>query len=516
MIASVDRLRRRLAAPVDAAGLVWFRVVFGLVVVWEMFRHLWRGRVTTYWVEPELLLPYWPFTFVRPLPEPWTTAHVLMVLLAGAAVAAGWRYRVYTWVSFVGFTWLFLLDQSRYLNHNYLVVLLSFVLCCVPAHRLWSVDARTGVAERSETVPAWTLWWVRFLIGVPYFFGGLAKINHDWLRGEPMRSWLARSTDYPIIGRWFDTEPAVLFFVAGGLLFDLLIVPILLVRRTRVLGIGLMLAFHLLNCRMFKIGIFPYLMIVATLVFLPPDWPRRVWSDLTSPVLRRRLPLLVGGAVGFAVGATLPSQPDPVNAVIAAIGVAVFAWEVANYGWDLDRPSAPEPASTPVPAVTFAGLSAFVAVQVALPLRHLLIPGDVHWTEEGHQWAWHMKLRDKDAVGVFVVDPPGPTAPFEVDPYDHLHPFQAKKVLQTPVLTVMFGQWLVEHLDVPGAAVYVRSEVSLNGRARTPMIDPDQDLTTIRVPWVPPAPWILPPSDDPPGAVARRDHGKALQTSVDD
>ncbi len=498
MIASIERLRHRLAAPVDAAGLVWFRVVFGLVVAWEMFRHLWRGRVATYWVEPEVLLPYWPFTFVRALPEPWMTAHVLVVMLAGLAVAVGWHFRFYAWVLFAGFTWIFLLDQSRYLNHNYLVVLLAFVVACLPAHQLASLDARRGLVPRSETVPLWSLVWVRFMVGVPYFFGGVAKLHPDWLRGEPMRDWLSENTDYPLIGGLFDTEPAVWFFVLGGLFFDLLIVPFLSFRRTRVLGVGLMLVFHILNCRMFKIGIFPFLMILATLVFLPPDWPRRVWSDLTSSRWRDRLPLLVGAGVGFVIGAIHPSQPDPVNAVIVAIGVAVFCWEVANYGWDHDRPHLVEPGPAALARGQLAFLAAWVGVQVLLPLRHLAIPGDVHWTEEGHQWAWHMKLREKRAKGVFVVDPPGPAAPFEVDPLDHLHPFQAGKVLQTPTLSVMFGQWLVEALDVPGAAVYVRAEVSLNGRPPRPMIDPEQDLTRITVPWVPPAPWILPPAELPP------------------
>src|SRR5690606_7874406 len=130
-----------------------------------------------YWVEPTFLFTYWPFTFVRPWPEPFMTGHALAVAAMGVAVAIGWRYRIYTWLMFFGFTWLFLLDQTRYLNHAYLMCLLCFVLACTPAHRLLSVDAKTGLVERSETVPAWTLWWVRFMVGVPYFFGGVAKIH---------------------------------------------------------------------------------------------------------------------------------------------------------------------------------------------------------------------------------------------------------------------------------------------------------------------------------------------------
>ena len=59
----------------------------------------------------------------------------------------------------------------------------------------------------------------------------------------------------------------------GGLLFDLLIVPLLLWRRTRPLAFLVALAFHLTNWYLFNIGIFPWLMIAATLLFFPPSWP---------------------------------------------------------------------------------------------------------------------------------------------------------------------------------------------------------------------------------------------------
>jgi hypothetical protein len=38
-----------------------------------------------------------------------------------------------------------------------------------------------------------------------------------------------------------------------------------------------------------------------------------------------------------------------------------------------------------------------VAFQTLVPFRHLLYPGNVSWTEEGHRFAWHMKLRSKVA-----------------------------------------------------------------------------------------------------------------------
>ena len=41
-----------------------------------------------------------------------------------------------------------------------------------------------------------------------------------------------------------------------------------------------------------------------------------------------------------------------------------------------------------------------------MPLRHFLYPGDPSWTEEGHNLAWHMRLRSKSGtIALFASDP---------------------------------------------------------------------------------------------------------------
>ena len=68
----------------------------------------------------------------------------------------------------------------------------------------------------------------------------------------------------------------VYLFSYGGLLLDLFAVPLLLWPRTRNLTYAVTLGFHLMNAQLFNIGMFPWFMICATLLFFPPDWPRRV------------------------------------------------------------------------------------------------------------------------------------------------------------------------------------------------------------------------------------------------
>ena len=62
----------------------------------------------------------------------------------------------------------------------------------LPLNRAVSFDAALASRDsRRQPSPAWALWLVRFHIALPYFFGGVAKLNADWLAGEPMRQMLA-------------------------------------------------------------------------------------------------------------------------------------------------------------------------------------------------------------------------------------------------------------------------------------------------------------------------------------
>ncbi len=86
---------------------------------------------------------------------------------------------------FLGFTHVFLLAQATYLNHFYLISLVGFVLIFLPANRFAAWDVRRQPELRLDSVPIWTIWLLRFQITIPYIYGGIAKINADWLRGGP-------------------------------------------------------------------------------------------------------------------------------------------------------------------------------------------------------------------------------------------------------------------------------------------------------------------------------------------
>ncbi len=337
--------------PIDAGLLVFFRVSFGLLMAWEASRYLTSRFGQADWIErlylqPQVFFKYYGFEWVAPWPGNGMYYHFWGLGILALLIAAGCFYRLATALFFLGFTYIFLLDQATYLNHFYLISLVSFLMIFLPANCAWSVDAWLWPKIRKVTVPAWTLWLLRFQVGIAYTYGGIAKLNGDWLKGEPMRSWLAER-----LGKT-PPEALVYFFSWGGMLFDLLVVPALLWHRTRIPAFLLALFFHFSNDQMFQIGVFPWFMVAGTLLFMPPDWVQ------IKPAEEKKRP----------AGKPLPRPSE------AAFSLSSRQKVVAGL------------------------LGLWVAFQTLVPFRHWLYPGNVSWTEEGHRFSWHMKLRSKAAA----------------------------------------------------------------------------------------------------------------------
>lgn len=436
----------RLGAPVAAHSLAAFRILFGAILAVEAVRFLAGDRIDALYVAPAFHFKYFGFEWIDPLPQPWLDAVFVAIGALAACIAIGFLTRIAAALFFLAFGYVFLLEQARYLNHFWLVLLLAGLLAWIPTDRALSVAAawraRRGRAEPS--VPAWCVWLVRAQLAVVYGFAAIAKMNGDWVRGQPLRMWLRERADLPWIGPWLAEPWTAWFFSWAGLLLDLLVVPLLLVRRTRACMFILICAFHVTNAALFDIGIFPWLSIAATTVFFAPDWPARA----------------AGRAAGRA--AAVPTDPFRVS------------------------------------RATRAALAAWLAFQVAVPLRHFLHPGEVSWTEEGHRFSWHMKLRSKVAKATFVVTDPLTQERLLVDPRAELEEWQARKMAGRPDMILQYAHHLAVRfaLTGPGGILLrpiVRAEVhcSLNGRDPQPLVDPDVDLAAVRR-SLRSAAWIVP------------------------
>ncbi len=485
----IERVRRTLTEPVLGSSVPAFRVLFGLLMAWEAGRYLANGWASTLY-GPGLHFTYWPFDFVRPLPEPGMEIVFGVMLMAGLGVALGFGYRLSAVLLTLSTAYVFLIDQVNYLNHWYLMVLLSALMTVIPAHRRWSVDAwRLG---EDRPIERWSLWLLRFQVAVPYVFGGVAKLNGDWLAGRPLTDWLEHRTDTPLVGWAFELPGAGVVAAWGAMLLDLF-VPVLILRsrRLRLPAFAAAAGFHLMNARLFSIGVFPPMMVAATTVLLPEDWPERMVR-----VGRRRWEAAAG--VGVAAFAYWFAEGRLPQAAVFGLAGAILVSEAGR-----PAPVAPERPVSPLPLgrVALSALVLWAGIQSLVPLRHLVVEGDPSWTEEGHRFAWHMKLRDKDVEKVvFEVYSAEGRSTWWVTPEEFLTDRQASKMASHPDMLVQFAHFLERELAdrLPGdLAVMAHTAVSLNGREAVPLVDPDVDLTAVARPWWGHAEWILPPGEVP-------------------
>ena len=450
----VQRVCAALFKPVDISFLVFFRVLFGGIMLWETYRYFTHGWIGRYFVDPVVNFTYYGFSWVKPWPGRGMYIHFVVLGLAAACVMVGFFYRIAAPLFFLAFTYFFLLDQTRYMNHFYLVCLISFLMCFLPAERAFSIDALLRKKIRSDVVPAWTLWLLRAQIGIPFFYGGIAKLNSDWIRGgEPMRSWLRPLTRVAGGSPIFTSDWIVYGFVYGGLLLDLLVVPLLLWRRTRIFAFIAAVLFNLINATIFDIGIFPWLMLGALFIFFPPDLLRRFARWFMSP------------GEEF-----LDEKPKTVSEQSSCPSLTAYQKLIGGL------------------------LATYLVVQIVFPLRHYFYPGDVSWTEEGHNFSWHMKLRTKSGEAVFTVTHPQSGQTWTIKPEDYLESHQLMKVITKPDLLLLLAHHLAEEKRREGYEnVEVRARVvaSLNGREPQLLIDPNVDLAKEEVSLLPKR-WIVP------------------------
>ncbi|MCW5837886.1 MAG: HTTM domain-containing protein, partial [Labilithrix sp.] len=406
-----ERVQARALAPVDAASLGAFRFLLGALVVAAVVRHWAKGGIYDAFVVPTHFFAYEGLELVRPLPGQGMYVVYAALALAAASLAAGFRTRASAAVACLLFTYAHACDKSNYLNHYHLVSLLLALAAVLPLGAALSLDrARAGAAA---TVPAWVLWLVRFQIGLVYFYGGVGKLQTDWLlRAMPLQIWLAANGDFPLLGgvlRWPETAYVMSWL---GAAFDLSVAFLLTARRTRPFAYACVVGFHVVTARLFQIGMFPWVMIALTLVFFDPSWPRRV----------------------------LPER------------------------WIGPRDAPARRAASRRP---LALALAWAAFHVLFPLRSHLYPGDVLWTEDGYRFSWRVMLIEKAGSAELTATDPRTGASREVRARAFLTPFQVKMMSTQPDMIRAFARMIADDAEQrgePRPRVTADVVVTLNGR----------------------------------------------------
>lgn len=445
-------------------------------MLWEVYRYFDYNWIYRYWVEPIFNFKYGGFFWVEPLsPDGMIMLFYLLGVLS-IFIAVGFLYRLSITAFFIIFTYTFLLEQARYLNHFYLVMLISFLMIFIPAHRSFSIDAWLFPRVQRNWIPRWSLLLLRFQIGVVYFFGGIAKFNADWLSGSPMDLWLPRRADFPVVGAYFDL-PEVIFLVSySGLILDILAFPLLMYRKTRPWIALALVSFHFVNDKLFSIGIFPWFMIATLVLFLPPAWPRLFYQYWMQRSVSQKLAIVLTALTGAGIACWFHGGFSVVPFLCGLLVFGLLFWDFHKNPAEENDPGRIEVPKKALLISTVLGLWAFV--QITIPLRHYVIPSNPSWTEEGHRFAWHMKLRSKSCDLQFYIDDSETSSKVALDPANYLRPWQYEDMEDRPQLIAQYARILSSIYD--HKPIYADVQCSLNGNPPAQLIDPDVDLTKVR------------------------------------
>jgi hypothetical protein len=431
----MDRmLSTYLNTQTKTASLAVFRLLFGIMMCISMVRFWSKGWIETLYIQPKFHFSYYGFEWIQPLGN-YTYILFMICGLASIFIAIGYKYRVAIIVFFLSFTYIELMDKTTYLNHYYFISILSFLLIFLPAHRTFSVDA--FLQKRSyEFVPRWTVDAIKLLLSIVYIHAGLAKLNSEWLfRAMPLKIWLPSKYDFPLIGSTLMQQEWFYFAMSwSGALYDLSIPFLLYFKKTRYIAFLLVVFFHVLTGYMFAIGMFPYIMIVAALIFFDANFHIKMINFIKKYIVRSTSEVKTHYKFEFS------ERKKKICAVI---------------------------------------LIPFFVLQFLLPWRYLLYPDELFWTEEGYKYSWRVLLTEKTGYASFKIVDAKTKKYFYVNNTDFLTPFQEKEMSCRPNYILEYAHYLGDHFKSQGhqnIQVYVESFVALNGRMSTTFINPKVDL----------------------------------------
>jgi vitamin K-dependent gamma-carboxylase len=455
----MNKFREWLLKPVDALPVRVFRSLFGIAMMMEMIYMLSNDAVEKLVLLPQVRIPYDFFEWLSPLPAPLMRALPALMLIAAFLLTIGRWTRVAGFSFFIMHFYFLMLDKSYYNNHMYLYSLFGL---------LFSLEEETKRKDGVITIPNWVWRVIQMQVLIVYFYGGLAKLNADWIfRHEPVVSILkAPQTSWILESK--SLAPLVTnLLVWGGLLYDLGVPVLLMIRRTRYLALILCLIFHISNIFIFNtgesgtIGEFPLVMIASCVLFFDPEIINKWLGKLPVNPFR-----------------TKPSQPARKKMPGKQQAATVY-----------------EPGLAYNPRFVLPFVLFYCSVQLLLPLRHYLVTDNVLWTAEANNFAWRMKIRSADFTNrMWVRAEPGGERT-ELHPIGFINSMQYSHISQDPIDMMKFAKGMIPILKKRGIhnpVIEVTMELGINGRPKQLAIDSTLNLAAVKyTPWKH-AEWILP------------------------
>lgn len=290
-------------------------------------------------------------------------------------------------------------------------------------------------------MPAWCSWVMILQVTIVYFYATLAKFYPGWLSGTFVYNLLNNSVSNPTLNDIMTQKWFYLFITYAGMAFDLLVVPLMLFKRTRTIAFVASLIFHIFNSITLQIGIFPFFALSFAVFFYPADTMRKLFF--------KKKP--------FAEDAGKPTNENK----------SILLFFFAPY----------------------------LILQLLLPLRHYIIKGDVLVTEEGHRLSWRMMLRSRGGYTTFKIIDKKTGKKLHFDTHRAFTHKQISSMETKPDMIWQTAQYIHKYFEKQGTdvAVYANTSVNINGGPYVTLIDPTVDLAAAKWDYFFHCDWILLP-----------------------
>ncbi|KAH8301077.1 hypothetical protein KR018_000526 [Drosophila ironensis] len=444
---SFDKLTGWLQRPVDGAALGVFRLLYGAAMLIDIAEERGGGQMDVRFGEP--LHCHFPLVNgMRALDYPLMGCVYLCMWLGAWGIMLGYRFRLSCLAFLVPYWYIFLLDKPTWNNHSYLFGLVGILLLFTQAQAYCSLDNWRN-PRRSPCIPYWNYFLIKFQFFVLYMYAGLKKFSLEWLSGYAMSN-LSHHWVFAPFRQMLDPEMIDLLIVHWfTAFFDLSIAFFMTMRKTRWLVTPFMLSFHLMNSRLFVIGMFPWVCLAEVPLFFSFDWPRKIHcrSDNTQPPV--------------AVKARSVAQPG----ILARLRTCVIL--------------------------------GYCALQLFLPYSHFITKGYNNWTNGLYGYSWDMMVHSYDTLqtSIQVVDN-------ESRQVHNLNPYaftEYDRWTKYADMAVQYAKCIEENLRVAqhpeigsNISIYFDIWCSMNGRFQQRSFDPREDL--LRARWSPfeTTTWSLP------------------------
>jgi len=250
------------------------------------------GAIATGWVKETFVDPQISFTFIG---FEWTqfllgnTMYYIFGFLGllGVMIMLGAFYKFSSFIFAVGWSLVYFMQKTHYNNHYYLVMLIAWFMVFIPANRYKAIDVWLWPRIRSNYTYNWTRLIFILQLLIVYTFAAVAKLYPGWMNGDflmlryrSVAVWANKEIQWEPLTHTLQSREFAQLFSWLGFGFDLLIVPLLLWKRTRIGALLAALFFHIFNSITLQIGIFPYFALaLAVFLFSAGSHQKRIFPE---------------------------------------------------------------------------------------------------------------------------------------------------------------------------------------------------------------------------------------------